>query len=47
MKTLSLVWVSIPFKRESTCERMDSIIANTRITVQVSIPFKRESTCEL
>ena len=38
--------VSIPFKRESTCEQRTSTLVLTLVTV-VSIPFKRESTCEL
>ena len=37
--------VSIPFKRESTCELSLSSIDPTSISA-VSIPFKRESTCE-
>ena len=39
--------VSIPFKRESTCERsMNKTIQRARVAFGVSIPFKRESTCE-
>ena len=37
--------VSIPFKRESTCEPDPSRQTSTQRLV--SIPFKRESTCEL
>ena len=39
--------VSIPFKRESTCEPAHLITVFEQTPKWVSIPFKRESTCEL
>ena len=37
--------VSIPFKREGTCEPASK--RTIKATANVSIPFKREGTCEL